>query len=400
MKKRFRRTLANFIAKSAAGRWFADLMPAWRCEAPAEWADDAAEQVRHYNHWVYAAIRATAARVAGTELQLFARRGDNMENISDRNHPFLRLLDDVNPFMTGYGLWESTVMYLELTGNAYWFVAENRLGVPAEIWLVPSQFMRVIPDRKDFIRGYHCRMDGNEAIFDRREIVHLKYPDPNSLYYGRGPLQAAAASVDTHEKLKRAELSAFDNGVLGDLVLESDQQLTQASVDRLRAQVQRKYSGPENAGRALVLEAGLKAKSISLSPREMAFLESSRLTRDEILGIFGVPAAVVGLSEDVNRAVAEAMDVIFTRYCIDPKLRLIESQLNQDLVKRFDERLICRFRSAVPEDRGHDRADMEANLKHGVTTVNEERRRLGLKPVQWGDRPLLPSNYSSLDIEN
>jgi HK97 family phage portal protein len=233
-------------------------------------------------------------------------------------------------------------------------------------------------------------------MFDRREIVHLKYPNPRSLYYGRGPLQAAATSVDTHEKLKKAEGAAFDHGLMSDLALETDQPLTPAAIERLRAQLHQKYTGPENAGRPLVLEGGLKAKPISLSPREMAFLQSARLTRDEILGIFGVPAAVAGLSEDVNRSVAEAMDVIFARYCIEPKLRLIETQLNQDLTPRFDERLFCRFRSVIPEDRAENRAEMEANLRYGVTTINEERRRQGRQPVPWGDRPLLPSNFAPL----
>ena len=396
IRQRLAAMFGRLLGKGATRRWFASLAPAWRHGRPAAWADDTQEQVRHYKHWVYASVRAISAKVAGTELAVYARRGDAVEEVTDPSHPLIRLLDEVNPFQTRYGLWESTVMFLELTGNAYWYVAENRMGVPAEIWLVPSQKMRVVPDRREFIRGYVCRHEGGEVTFSRREIIHLKYPNPRSLYYGRGPLQAAAASVDTHEKLKKAEWAAFDHGVLSDLTLETDQQLSSAVIERLRSQVNRKYAGPENAGRPLILEAGLRANRISLSPREMAFLRSSRATRDEILGIFGVPAAVTGLSEDVNRSVAEAMDIIFARYCVDPKLRLIEAQLNQDLVRRFDGRLFCRFRSAIPADRAQDRADMEAHLRSGVTTINEERRKQGMEPVRWGDRPLLPSNFVPL----
>jgi hypothetical protein len=39
---------------------------------------------------------------------------------------------------------------------------------------------------------------------------------------------------------------------------------------------------------------------------------------------------------------------------------------------------------------------MEANLRLGVTTINEERRRQGRAPVSWGERPLLPANYAPL----
>ncbi len=360
---------------------------------PASWTENPVEQVRHYRQWVYAAVRAIAHRIAGTELRFYVRDAHRTRPLEDPDHSVVRLFEQVNPCQTRFGLWAETITFLELTGNAYWYVAENGLGVPAEIWVMPSQYMRVVPDKRTFVRGYRCSYGAQEVWFKRHEVVHLKYPNPVSPWYGRGPLQAAASSVDSHEKLKQAEWAAFDQGILSDLSLETDQQLTPAAAERLRTQLQQKFAGPDNAGRPIVLEGGLKAKPISLSPREMAFTQSARVLRDEILAIFGVPAAVAGLSEDVNRSVAEAMDAIFARYCVEPKLRMIEAQINQDLLPRFDRRLICRFAPVVPEDRAHERADMEANLRYGVTTINEERRRQGREPMSWGDRPLMPGNY-------
>ena len=272
------------------------------------------------------------------------------------------------------------------------------MGVPAEIWAVHSQYMKVVPDKRNFIRGYQYRQGGEELSFSTEEIIHLKYPNPLTPYYGRGPLQAAADSVDAHEFLKQSEWSSFQQGIMPSIALESDRELSEATIERLRAQLRQKYASPSNAGRPLVLEKGLKVKPLSLSPKEMDFLRSSRLTRDEILGIFRVPAAIAGLSEDVNRSVAEAMDVTFAKYCIAPKLKLIESQLNQDLVSRYDSRLFCRFDDVVPEDREQNRADMEAALAHGVTTINEEREKLGRPSVPWGDKPYLSENMTQIEI--
>jgi len=276
LRQRLATAWAHLLGKAAPRRWFTSVAVPRLGRHPAAWADDPEEQVRHYAHWVYAAVRAISGRIAGTDLDVFVRRGDEVEELTDPAHPLLRLLDEVNPFQTHYGLWESTVMFLELTGNAYWYLADNRLGVPAEIWLIPSQKVRVVPHPKRFIEGYVVRHEGSEVRLDAREVIHLKYPNPRSPYYGRGPLQAAAASVDTHEKLKRAEWSAFDHGLLTDLALETDQRLSEAVVERLREQVRRKYAGPENAGRPLILEAGLKANRIALTPREMNFLQTRR----------------------------------------------------------------------------------------------------------------------------
>lgn len=372
------------------------ILPSWLDGRPAAWSEDPAEQVRHYKHWVFAAVQAIAFQVAGTRLALYARTRDGVEEVTQ--HPFLDLMERVNPFHTRFWLWAETLTFLELTGNAYWYVARNGLGTPAELWLAHSQHMRVVPDRRTFIQGYVYSRGGEEVPFAREEIVHLKYPNPANPYYGRGPLQAAADAVDAHESMKRAEWNGFRHGIFPSLALESDQPLTPETVERLRVTFEQKYASPEQAGRPLVLERGLHAKPVSLSPREMDFLRSSRATRDEILAIFRVPAAVLGLTEDVNRSVADAMDLIFARYCIAPKLRLIEDQLNQDLLPQYDARLFCRFEGVVPEDREQSRADREANLRHGVTTINEERRKLGLSDAPWGDRPYLPGSLNPVEV--
>jgi HK97 family phage portal protein len=362
------------------------MVPRWLDGLPASWSEDPAEQVRHYRHWVFAAVQAIAFQVASTRLALFVRTREKVEELKE--HPFMDLMERVNPFHTRFWLWAETMTHLELTGNAYWYVAPDRLGTPAELWLAHSQHMRVVPDRREFIRGYVYSRDGEEIFFERDEIVHLRYPNPENVHYGRGPLQAAAQSVDAHEFMKRAEWNGFRNGMFPSLSIESDQELAEETIERLRVMLEQKYASPERAGRPLVLERGLKARPISLSPREMDFLRSGKATRDEILAIFRVPAAVIGLSEDVNRSVAEAMGMIFAKYCIAPKLRLIEDQLNQDLLPRFDARLFCRFENVVPEDRAQARADMEANLRNGVTTINEERQKMGREPVAWGQEPM------------
>ena len=255
------RTVWRALRQRRSGPYFEVVTPRWLSGRPASWTDDPVEQVKHYKHWVYAAVQAIAFKVAATELHLFRRRGDEVEEVVD--HPFLDLMRRVNPFHTRFWLWAQTMTFLELTGNAYWYVPRNRLGVPAEVWVVHSQYMRVIPSRTDFIEGYEYRHGGDTIRFGRDEIIHLKYPNPLSPYYGRGPLQAAAESVDTHEWMKKTEWVSMKQGIFPSLAFESEQEMSEAAVERLRTQLAQKYSSPEKAGRPLILEKGLKARPIS-----------------------------------------------------------------------------------------------------------------------------------------
>lgn len=320
-----KRLLSKLRKSSDTPTW----LPVWSSWRPANWADYPAEQVRHYKHWVYSAVSAIAFRSGQAELRLHAHKGNDAEGkpVVERvyEHPFLDVIDRVNPFHTKFRLWSTTFTFLELTGNPYWYVVKNRLGTPVELWVVHSHFMRVLPDRKKFVAGDEYRRGTEVLRFDREEIVHLKYPNPESLFYGGGPLQAAEA-FETHESIKEAELESFRDGAFPGLAIRSEEELSESAVERPRRSVEAFYSGPSKAGRVRIPERGLKAEPVTLSPREMDFLRSSTLSRDEILGIFKVPAAIARLSEDVNRSLAEAMDVIFAKYCIAPRLRMIEDQ--------------------------------------------------------------------------
>jgi len=374
---------ALFSKKGGGG--VAALVPPLMSGRPAPWAADPAEQVLHLRHWVYAAVRAVAGAVASQRLRFYAAKGSGRVELDD--HAAARLFRRVNPFHTRWWLMSSTVTYLELTGNAYWWVPSNALGAPAEIWLMPSQRVRVVPDERDFIGEYVYRLGSREVRFAPGEVVHFRYPNPGSDFYGAGPLQAAAESVDAHESLKVAQANSFAGGAFPGLILRAERPLDADAVKRLEARIRDHYGTSEKAGRVLLLEEGLTASPLSFSPKEMDFLSSGRVTRDEILGVFGVPAAIAGLAEDVNRASAAALNEIFARWTVRPKLEMIAGAVNQDLCPRFDPGLECEFDDPVPADRSADRADMLARVNSGVTTVNEERARLGLEPVEWGDVP-------------
>jgi len=376
-------------AKSSAGtrgRWLQSLAPTWQSGQPAAWRDDPAEQVRHFRAWVYAAVSAIAGAVAASPLRL-DRRGPDGQPEELREHPFLDLMREVNPFHTRFWLWSETIAFLELTGNAYWWLVSDALGTPREIWLVQSQHMRVIPDAQRFIAGYEFRLHGRTVRFAPDEIIHFKYPNPCSLYYGRGPLQAAAGAVDAHEAVQSAQWHAFRNGAQPGLALSTEQKLDESVLRRLERRIHDRYGGTEQAGKALILEQGMTAHPFTLSPREMDFIRSGEFSREEVLGIFKVPAAIAGIAKDVNRASADSLHQIFMRFTIAPKLQLLAEQLNQDLLPRYDASLVCSFGEVSLENRAEDRADMQARLSLGVTTVNEERARLGLPPAPWGEEP-------------
>ncbi len=365
-------------------------VPPYKGGLPASWATDKSEEVKHFKHWAYAAISAIASRIAAAQLHLYVQKGKDSEEVFA--HPFIDLLYRVNPFKTKFDLWWETIMFLELTGDAYWYLAKNKLGLPAEIWVCPSNYMKIVGSIREGVQRYEYRLPGaaKPTRFEAEEILHFRYPSPVDMFYGYSPLRAAAEAIDTYESAKTTQFNAFRNGIYPGGILATDQKLKDETIERIRNSIVQKYGGEEKAGKIFILEQGLKFSKISLTPQEMDFAESSKILRDEILGIFKVPAAIAGLSEDVNRASADALEVIFARNTVEPKLRMIEDAINQSLLPVFDENLWCEFEPVLPKDAESEAKQMEIRLRTGLTTVNEERRKRGLGPVKWGDEPWVP----------
>ncbi len=70
------------------------------------------------------------------------KAADRIEEVTE--HPLLTLLRAVNPLLNSFDLWELTQFYLEVHGSAFWLLETSAvLGVPEQIWILPSQNVRV-----------------------------------------------------------------------------------------------------------------------------------------------------------------------------------------------------------------------------------------------------------------
>ncbi|MGL6075013.1 MAG: phage portal protein [Fimbriiglobus sp.] len=353
---------------------------------PGTWRDNPTEQLRQYQSWVYAAVNAIGQEVARQKPFLFLNLGqaDFEQTPLPIQHPICKLLDQPNPWTTPWEMWYLTVVSLELTGNCFWYLARDReTNLPVELWIIPTPWVKIIPDKTHYIARYEVSANGvSIENFSPEEIIHFKYPNPLDVHYGLSPLQANAITIDANQELLKSRYQTFQNGSRPGIVLQSDQTLTNATITRLEELLDSKFGGRRQWHRPLILEQGLKASPWTLTPAEMDFLNSSRLTREEILGIFRVPAPITGLVENIGLG-GEIWHGARTMFCegtIQPKLDLLAQTLTRDLAPRFGPNVCVTFPDCSPRNHTERRQDDELDAKLGLRTVNEIRRARGLKP--------------------
>ena len=168
-------------------------------------------------------------------------------------------------------------------------------------------------------------------------------------------------------------------------MLQTDEALTEQAVRRLEEKVQARFGGRENWTRPLILEQGLKASPWTLSPAEMDYLNSAKLSRDEIFALFRVPTPIAGVVENMGLGadIWYGARVMFCEGTVQPKLDLIGQALTKDLARRFGPDVTIAFGECSPRNQDQRRADDELDAKTGLRTFNEIRRSRGLRP--YGD---------------
>ena len=350
----------------------------------------AKESLEAATGWVYACVDSISNELASIGLKLFQVKGNEQKEVLD--HPILDLLYRANNVTTKFDLFYLTQQYLELAGEAPWYILKDKSGTPIQILLLRPDRISVLPgDNENLIGGYKYKVYGKngyqEIRFETDDIVFLKVPDPTSPFRGKGTLAAVIDTFNLDERAEQYNKRLFENSATPSLILSTEKKIARDVMDRLKSDLERKYEGTHNAGKTLILEGGMKADKLSLTNMEMQFIEQQKMSRDKILAIFRVPRTVLGITDDVNRANAEATDYVFAKRTIKPKMQRLIEQLNEFLIPMFDDTgaLFLDYDDPVPESAENNLAKAEKGIAGRFITPNEARAFIGLNPVDNGD---------------
>jgi len=349
-----------------------------------------------FSGWVYASIKAVAKEIAVTKFKLYEL--DNDGNRTEVfNHELLDILHAPNRVQTGYELLYKITAHLELVGNAYVYLdgVKDETSKPTMLRLLdPKNVKPVKAPFPDFISHYEYRLDQKVYTFQPYEILHIKYPDPNDDIEGIGTIQSIAQWVDADNYATEFNRRYFLNGARIGGYLTSETALSSEQLDYLKKSFEAIYSGVENAYRVAALPKGTAFVEGQASQKDMDFVEGQRMSRDKIMAGSQIPKTVLGITEDVNRANAEASNYVFALRTVKPLVELISTFLNEFLVPRYGENLELGYENPVPEDRKLRIEEMQAATGgQQVMTVNEAREDyFGMEAVDGGDVIKAPIN--------
>lgn len=356
-----------------------------------------------FYEWVFINITTLAEEVSKLEPELYkiVLKGGKYELVEIETHPILDLLDRFNETTTQSDAFYLTESHLDLAGDAFWYLEGGDTNNIKNIYLLQ-------PDKVELVLGniyagatrmveaykYKTLVDGKsvEVAYKPEEILHIKVPNPNNPYRGHSVVEGIATSVDIDSATLEATRKFYENGMMAQFMLTTDNKLTQDQLKKLKAEMRAAYGGAKNFWKVPVFGGGIKPQTVQMSAKDAEMLPQQMWLRDKIMAAFKNTKASLGIVEDVNRANSESSLLNWKQSTIKPKMCRIIDSLNEFLVPRYGDNLVLGFKDPVPEDMTRKVTDATQLFGAGIITQDEAREMVDFDAAEESDETYSEDN--------
>jgi HK97 family phage portal protein len=339
-----------------------------RLSFPVAHRNDAETQMRAMGSvgTLFAIVNRTSNGTAQVNWRLYrkAKSGKPEDRTEVTSHLALDIWNRPNPFMTRQEFVEAFQQHVDLTGEGWWIVGrDTRSPLPLELWPVRPDRMSPVPSATDFLSGYvYQGPDGEKVPLEPPDVIFLRMPNPLDPYRGMGPVQSILTDLDSERYSAEWNRNFFLNSAEPGGIIEVAKRLSDDEFKEMTTRWREQHQGVAQAHRVAVLEQGTW-KDRKFSMRDMQFTELRSVSREIIREAFGFPKPMLGATDDVNRANAEAAEVVFARWLMVPRLERIKGALNNDFLPLFGGQGDLEFDYDDPTPADSERENSERDSK-------------------------------------
>lgn len=364
----------------------------------------------------FACINRIASAISSVELQLYRKiNGGKLEKVEA--HKLLDLMECPNPAQSGKEFLQHLVSHRLTGGNA--FILGNGIDstrrnspIPTGLQALDPAKVRVVPGSGIFPDRYEYRPTMDmlhtfpvDQVSGRSAVMHLKTFNPLSPWLGLSPMLAAAYAIDIHNSGQQWNKRLLDNDARpsGALTVKDSEgkpaTLTDEQYMRLKDEIDNQYSGANNAGKPMLFEGGLEWQQLSLTSKDMDFLQAKNSSATDIGLAFGVPPQLLGIAGASTFANYEQANLSFWTDTVIPQLCLILEGFNRWLTPLYGDDLYLWYdENAIDALEPLRKAKFDRLNMAEFLTTNEKRRNTNHDDIEGGDSVLVPSSSIPLDL--
>lgn len=285
------------------------------------------------------------------------------------------------------------------TGNAYALKQRGQRGEIQALYILdPTKVVPLVADDG----GVYYQLSADklagigqpQIVVPASEIIHDRYQPQEHPLVGVPPVYAAALAGALGKSIQEDSHTFFVNGASLSGILTAPGAISKDTAEALSAQWRDKYSG-NNAGRVAVVGDGLKFEPMRAKGIDSQIVEQLRLSAEIVASCFHVPPYKIGIGKAPENP--QASNLAYYSDCIQVLIEEMEACLDAGLELRdgqtveFDTDDLMRMDTATIYD------TLAKGVGGSLSTPNEARAKLGLKPLAGGDAIYMQQQNYSLE---
>lgn len=339
--------------------------------------------IQEHNGFAWKVINIRSEALADQEIFVERQIKDKWQE--DERHEFNKVLAGGEGDLDKYELLEAHQVSMDLYGEAFWyFTTGERMSKPMGRMLLDPTAMTVLV-AGNRVTGYVYQKDGQRIVFDLDEIAHFRIHDPSRPFRGSGPMQKSGWFVRSARYTYTYVNNFLENNAIPAGVIVGSSDVNDDDWKLFKRQWTEKHSGIDNAGKTgFVRGSELDFVKTGLSLGEVDFEKMKNSSRDDVLAMFGIPGALMGIFEDVNRASSVSVRQLFAQTFTSPALKRVQRKLTPKVQKWYGTEYQIGSSNPIPEDRELKLDEYDKGVGRWIT-INEAREAYGLDPIKGGD---------------
>lgn len=348
----------------------------------------------HNSEIIFSAVTRISNALSSMPIQLYKGlvRVENELNDLMRSSP--------NPNMTSCNFIKTMEAARCTNGNSYALkVLRPDMSIDRIDVLDSSRVTPIISQDTNEL-WYRLQTDnGCEIYVHNYYIIHVQFVSTNG-FSGVNPVSVLFDTLNYSENIQKYSIEQLSKGINVAVVLEAPANLGEDQKRQMISDFTETYK--ETGGNILLLESGVTAKALNLSPVDTKLFEVEKITRSKVAMVYNIPTHLLGDYSESSYSSMEQEMLEFLSLTMLPIVTMYEQEFNRKLLTakqrmegysfKFDMNALLRADALTKAETNYKA------VRSGWKTPNEIRAEYGEAPLEYGDKALISRDLIPLEI--
>jgi HK97 family phage portal protein len=240
--------------------------------------------------------------------------------------------------------------------------------------------------------------DGSPYYVHNYYVIHVPFISANG-YQGVSPISVLQKTLSFQGGVEEFSVAQLEKGISAQVVLEAPANLGETQKKQMIEAFQDTYK--TTGGNILLLESGVVAKPLTLSPVDAKLFEIEKMSRSRVAMVYNIPTHLLGDFVETPYTSQEQKTLELLSMTMIAIVTLYEQVFTRSLISRDDRIRGMRFRMDINAILRADAKTMSevhvAGVRGGYITPNEARADDGRPEDPNGGHLLVSKDLTTLD---